>query len=143
MKLKHDHNIDNKIVQSWSVMAENSWQNIYAYSLYQLVFGRNPNILSVLNYWLSALQVTATNEIMKNPINSLHRARQPFSNVESSDKIRKALHIHQIIVYLFTKYTMRLDNQEWRALDFVIVQDSPVTFIRHGEIFMRAHKCRL
>lgn len=48
LKVKTDNGCDRKTVLEWALMAKNSVDIVHGYSPYQLVFGQNPNLPSVL-----------------------------------------------------------------------------------------------
>ncbi len=48
MKVKRDNKCDWKTALDWALMAKNSMHNVHGFSPYQLVFGQNPNLPSVL-----------------------------------------------------------------------------------------------
>ena len=56
------------IALAWTVNAKNSLCNAYRYSPNQLVFGRNPNLPSVINDKPPALEGTTSSEITKNDL---------------------------------------------------------------------------
>ena len=56
------------IALAWTVNAKNSLRNAYRYSPNQLVFGRNPNLPSVINDKPPALEGTTSSEITKNDL---------------------------------------------------------------------------
>ncbi|XP_014051020.1 uncharacterized protein isoform X1 [Salmo salar] len=48
LKVKQDNGCDWNTALDWALMAKNSMHNVHGYSPYQLVFGQNPNLPSVL-----------------------------------------------------------------------------------------------
>ena len=59
---------------------------IGGYSPYQLVFGRNPNIPSVLNNKPPALEKSTISKVFGEHLSALHSAREAFTKAESSEK---------------------------------------------------------
>ena len=72
-------------------MAKNSPQMTHGYSCYQLVFGKNPNLPTVMSEHLPALEGTTTSEMLATHLNSLHAARRAFIQSEAEERIRRAL----------------------------------------------------
>ena len=70
---------------------KNSLVNVYGYSPYQIVFGRNPNLLSYLVHKPPALEGQTISKTMRKHLVGLHEARKAFVASESSEKIRCAL----------------------------------------------------
>ena len=64
---------------------------IYGFSPFQLVFGENPKLLSILNGKPLASTPLDTNKILTNNLIALHKAREAFISSENSDKIHHTL----------------------------------------------------
>ena len=148
LKIKDDHNLDWETALNWALMAKNSLHNVHGYSPYQLFFGRNPNIPSILSDLPPALEGITTSDVVRDHINALHTARQAFTKAESSEKIRRALRKQlrptpDSCAPGDKVYYKRPDCKEWKGPGTVIGQDGPVVFIRHGGTLVRVHKCRL
>ena len=60
-----------EIALSWAVHAKNTLQMVGGYSPYQLVYGRNPKLPSVLSDELPALEGTTISEVFANHLNCL------------------------------------------------------------------------
>ena len=90
-KILEDINCSIEIALCWACNAKNSLQNIHGFSPYQLVFGKNPNLPSVLTNRLPALEGITSSQIVADNINALHKARQEAIKMESSEKLRRAL----------------------------------------------------
>ncbi|CAG2196696.1 unnamed protein product [Mytilus edulis] len=148
LKLKADNNCDWDIALSWALMAKNALDNEHGYSPYQLVYGRNPNLPSVLTDKLPALEGTTMSEVVGKHIETLHSARTAFTRSECSERIRRALRKQTrpsgISYQTGDKvYYKRPDNKEWKGPGVVIGQDGAVVFVRHGGMLVRVHQCRL
>ena len=76
---------------AWAVNAKNSLQMWSENSSYQLVFGQNSNIPSVMIDKPPALEGSSTSEAFAKHMKTLCTARQAFVQKESSEKIRRAL----------------------------------------------------
>ena len=148
LRLKEDNNCDWDIALSWALMAKNALDNEHGYSPYQLVYGRNPNLPSVLTDKLPALEGTTMSEIVGKHIEALHSARTAFTRSECSERIRRALRKQTrpsgVSYQTGDKvYYKRPDSKEWKGPGVVIGQDGVVVFVRHGGILVRVHQCRL
>lgn len=148
-KILEDYpNMDIELALVWAVNAKNSLQMVYGYSPYQLVFGRNPNLPSVLTDKAPALHGTTVSEIFAKHLNVLHSSRKAFIQAEASEKIRRALRhkirssgeVYQPGDKVFYK---RDGSTKWRGPGKVLGQDGKVVFVRHGSVYVRVHPCRL
>ncbi|CAG2221800.1 unnamed protein product [Mytilus edulis] len=131
---------------SWAVNAKNSLVNVYGYSPYQIVFGRNPNLPSTLVNKPPALEGETMSKTMGKHLVGLHEARKAFVASESSEKIRRALRKQvrpsgEKFRNGDKVYFLR-DNQ-WKGPGTVIGQDNVVVFIRYGGTYVRVHECRI
>lgn len=72
-------------------MAKNSMHNVNGYSPYQLLLGQNPNLPSVLTDKPPALEGTSMATWIAQHISALHATRREFTEVECSERIRRAL----------------------------------------------------
>ena len=106
------------------------------FSSYQLVFGRNPNLLNVLQDNLPALDGTTISKTFAEHISTLHQNRQAFIKTEPSEMINRVLHHqicikHQIYETGDSIYYKRAGKEKWRGpgKDFYM---TPVTaFVSH------------
>ncbi|KAG1673036.1 DNA polymerase epsilon subunit 2 [Nymphon striatum] len=132
----------------WAVNAKNALQMVHGWSPYQLVFGINPSLPSVLIDQPPALEGTTMNENFAKHLNALHAGRRAFIQAESSERIRRALR-HQIrpsgenFEQGELVYYKRDDSHRWKGPGKVIGQDGKVVFVRHGSVYIRVHPCRL
>ena len=81
--------ISNALV--WAVSAKNALHNNRGYSPNQLVFGRNPNLPSVLTSKPPALRTHTPSKLIAKHQNAIHLARQSFIESESSRKLKTSL----------------------------------------------------
>lgn len=147
LKVKRDNKCDWKMALDWALMAKNSMHNVHGYSPYQLVFGQNPNLPSVLIDKPPALE-TDVNTWMGHHTATLHGMRKAFAEAECSERIRRAL--RKQLRPTDDKYETgdkvyykRTDCQEWKGPGVVIGQDGVVIFVRHGGTYVRVHQSRL
>ena len=148
LKVKRDNRCDWKIALDWALMAKNSMHNVHGYSPYQLVFGQNPNLPSVLTDKPPALEGTGEGTWIAQHITTLHATRRAFTEAECSERIRRALRkqLRPTDDRYETGdkvYYKRVDCTEWKGPGVVIGQDGAVIFVRHGGTYVRVHRSRL
>ena len=149
LKVKEDHKCDWDTALHWALMTKNAMHNVHGYSPYQLVFGRNPNLPSVLIDKLPALEGTTMSDTVGKHIAALHASKTAFTQSECSERIRRALRKQTRSNGDQRYYTgdkvfyRRPDSKEWKGPGTVIGQDGAVVFVRHGGIYVRVHQCRL
>lgn len=136
------------IALSWAVHAKNSLQMVGGYSPYQLVFGRNPILPSVMVDELPALEGTTISETFAIHLNALHAGRQAFIKAESSERIRRALRHRvreskEVVVNGDSVYYKREASNEWKGPGKVVGRDGKVVFVKHGNSIVRVHELRL
>lgn len=148
LKVKLDKGLDWSTALIWALMAKNTMQNVNGFSPYQLVFGENPNLPSVLVDRPPALEGTTMSEWVGKHITALHEARKAFTEAECSERIRRAL--RKQLRPTDEKYETgdkvfykRADCVEWKGPGIVIGQDGVVIFVRHGGTYVRVHHSRL
>ena len=144
-----DTKCDLETALAWALSAKNSLQSFYGFSPNQLVFGRNPNLPSVLVDDPPALEGTSCSQMIADNLNALHRAREAFIQQEASEKIRQALR-HQIrpsgdlkFVCGDIVYYKRNDSSKWKGPGTVIGQEGQQILVKHGGVYVRVHPCRL
>ena len=144
-----DVHCEPKSALAWAVCAKNSLQNYNGFSPNQLVFGHNINISSVLVDNLPALESTTSSDIIRKNMNAMHVARQKFIEVESSEKIRRALS-HKVRSYADVAYNngdkvyyKRKNFKGWKGPGIVLGQDGQFVLVCHGGAYYRVHPCQL
>ena len=90
-KILHDQNCYVELALAWAVSAENSLSNVFGYSPSQLVFGKNPNLPSVLTDEPPALENVTSSQVVADHLYAISAARKSFVEAESSDKLKRAL----------------------------------------------------
>ena len=101
MKFIYDCKCDLGTALTRAVCTKSCLQHVYGYSPNQLVFGSNVSLPSVITDLLSALVSITSSYIIRNNLNTIHKARENFIKAESSEKIRRAL-----------SYNVRTFNEE-------------------------------
>ena len=89
--MKDNPHISLKTALSWALNAKNSLQMWCGFSSYQLVYGKNLNIPSVMTDNPPALEGSTISSSFAQHINTLHAASRSYIEVESSEHICKAL----------------------------------------------------
>ena len=138
-----------EVALCWAVNAKNSLQNIYGYSSYQLVFGKNPTLPSVLTNRLPALEGVTGSKLIADHLNALHQARQEVIKLEASEKIRRALkaktRTHNNIRYLpgDEVFFKREGEDRWKGPAKVIGQDGSKILVKTPNSLISVHSCRV
>ena len=63
----------------------------YDYSLNQFVFGKNPNFLPSLTNKPPTMEDITPSQLVLKHLNAMHAARKAFTEVESHEKLHRAL----------------------------------------------------
>ena len=135
-KIQEDVNCSVEIALCWALNAKNSLQNIYGFSPHQLVFGKNPNIPTVMNSHLPALEGISGSRLIADHLNAQHAARQQMIKMESSEKLRRALRAqtrtHSNVTYINgdNVFYKREGESRWRGPGRVIGQDGSKILIK-------------
>ena len=90
-KTLKDAKCEPEIALAWAVSAKNALQNHFGHSLNKLVFSFNINTASVFTDKLSVFKAATTTEMVRINSNVLYAVRKSIMEVESSEKIQKAL----------------------------------------------------
>ena len=148
-KMTEEVNRSLKVALSWASSAKNSLQNHYGCSPNQLVFGCNPNIPTVFNSDLPALEGLTSNQLIVDHLNAMHAARKAFISAEASDKLRRALRRQSrtatsLIYGLGDQvYYRRNDSKRCRGSGTVIGEENKQIFVKHGGIYLRVNPCHV
>ena len=128
--------------------AKNTLHYVHGFSPNQLVFGRNPNLLSFLNDKLPALEGESTSEVVASNLNAMHTARKHFIKCESLEKLRRALH-HQVRTGITQSYKngdvfyKRNLCDRWLGPGTAIGWEHKQVFVKHGGTYVRVHPSHL
>ncbi len=82
LKVNRENRCNWHTALDWALVAKNSMLNVHGYSPYQLVFGQNPNLPSVLVDKLPALEGTTVSAKVGEHISALHASRKAFTEAE-------------------------------------------------------------
>ena len=137
-------------VVAWAVSAKNSLHSYNGYSRNQSIFGRSPNMPSVLKDKLPALQPGEVSSIaVENNLDAMHKAREAFIKCNSSERTKRALN-HNIRscndAWFNTGnhvHYKRENNSTWCGPGTLTGQDHKQVFVRHGIELVRVHSSRL
>ena len=145
-KVKQSENISWETALIWAIHAKNCLINVYGFSPFQIVYGRNPNLPSNIVNKPPALESSSVSQSMAKHLNALHSTRAAFVAAESLDKIKRALK-HKIRpkddkfklgdIVFFDR------NGAWKGPGTVIGQDNVVVFVRYGGTYVRVHQSKL
>ena len=149
-KVHQDIGCSLDVALMWAVHAKNSLINVFGFSPYQLVFGKNPSVPGNSTNKLPALNSTTSSQIVADHLNSLHKARKSYVEAESSDRIRRALkgHIsegtHQKFCVGDIVYYKRQASKTWLGPAKVLAQDGAQVLLKTGaRSLIKVHPCKL
>ena len=122
---------------AWACTAKNSLSNVYGYSPFQLVFGKNPKLPNVINDPPSSWTIKPQSEALLKNLKALHATREAFIKAEKSEKLKIALktkirsvdRIYKPGDYAFYK---RDKDEDFLGPAKVILQDGKIIWLRHG-----------
>ena len=145
-KMMEDSDLSWETAICWAVNAKNSLLSVHGFSPYQIVYGRNPNLPSVIVNKPPALEGETMCSFMGKHLTGLHEGRKAFISSESSEKIRRAL--RKQIRPSGEKFNNGdkvyfLRENKWKGPGWVIGQDNVVVFIRYGGALVRVHESRI
>ena len=147
-KIKKAENLDWETALSWALFAKNALHSVHGFSPYQMVFGKNRQLPSVITSLPPALEATTISQVVADNINAMYASRKKFIEAETSERIRRALR-KNVRTYdenyeTGDKVYSKLSNSDkWRGQGHVIGRDGVVIFVHHGGTYVRVHKCRL
>ena len=151
LKIVEDGSCSVKNALVWAISAKNALHNNRGYSPNQLVFGRNPNLPSVLSDKPPALRTYTPSKLITEHLNALHLARKCFIESEASKRIKLALSrqtrdaTSKEFCVGDSVYYKRPDgkSKDWHGPATVIGTDSKIVFIRHGGQVLRVSPIHL
>ena len=130
-----------------AAFAKNCLTDVNGFSPYQLVFGRSPNIPSILVNEPPALEDWTSSQHMADHLDKLHKARQAFMQCESSKRIARALKKNiredegpfEIGDHVYYKR----EENVWRGPGKIIGRDGRCFILKHGGVVVKVHSHRL
>ena len=143
---EEDPKIKIQLVLANAIGAKNSMQNHLGFTPIQLVTGTLPNIPSVLNSDLPALEEADPNAV-NNHLNVMSAAGRAFVKAESPDKIKRTLRHHvRTSEECFENgekvFYKRDGGKRWHGPGKVVGQLRTVIFVIHGSRLMKCTSCR-
>ena len=141
-KILHDQNCSVELALAWAVSAKNSSSDVFGYSPNQLVFGKNPNLPSVLTDEPPALENVTSSQVVADHLNAIFAARKAFVEAESSDKLKTALGrkirpATSVIYEVGDKvYYKRRQSDKWRGPPSITGKEKHQVFVKHGSIYI-------
>ena len=148
-KVMDDNKSTVDVALPWSLNAKNSLHSSSGFSPNQLVMGRNPNLPSILNNKLPAFRSVTSSKLIADHLNALHKAREAFTESESSEKLKRALRrktrtaSSRDFANGDSVYYKRNDNNEWRGPGRIIGVDGKVILVRHGGKVVSVAPCSI
>ena len=146
-KILEDVKCSTEVAFCWALNAKNSLQNIHGFSPYQLTFGRNPNLPSVFENNLPALEGVTSSNLIASHLNSSHKAREEYLKLEASEKIQRALRSKTCAYSNITYFNgdkvfyKREGEKRRRGPGRVIGQDGSKILIKIPTGLISAHSC--
>ena len=148
-KITEERKCSIEMALCWALSSKNALSNVYGYSPNVLVFGRNPNLPSVLKDKLPALENVTASHVVADHLNAMHSARKAFIEAESSEKIKRALRrkvrpATSLIFETGDKVMYKRNNGEpWKGPGKVIGKEKHQVFVKHGGVYVRVNPCHL
>ena len=84
-------NCSFEVALAWALSAKNSPKNVFGYSPNQFVFGKNPNLPTVIGSEPPTLEGVSSSMLIADHLNCMHTARKVFIESEASNKLRRVL----------------------------------------------------
>ena len=162
MAEKHHYVVDNILEQNvrdypeldletnlaWACYAKNILSNIYGFSPYELVFGRKPHMVDILESPPTAQEVRTHCQVFEDNMKAMIAAKAAFIKAQNCEKLKLALrskirtadHIYHPGDYV---YYRREKDDRWLGPGKVMWQDNKVIMVRHGGYCTRVSANRL
>ena len=137
------------IALPWAISAKNTLSSVSGFSPNVLVFGRNPNVPSVLTDYIPALSPCTHSDLVRRNLEVMHAARKGYVAAESSERIRRALRMKlrtsndTVVENGDSVYYRRENFQGWKGPGKVIGRDGKLVVVRHGGLIYRVPLCHI
>ena len=147
-KVIEENKCSIEVALSWAINAKNSLHNIFGFSPYQLVLGRNPILPCILNDDLPALENSTSSKIVAQQLDALHSARKAFEQAQASSILKRAIraktrtHSNNIFINR-DKVFYKKGVDEWKGPGTVLGQEGAQVLIKDGSFLYRVHTSRL
>ncbi len=146
--LRDNPELDLETALAWACYAKNILSNVYGFSPYQLVFGRKPHVVDILESPPTAHEIKTHCKVFEDNIEAMIAAKAAFIKAQNSEKLKLALrskirsadHIYQPGDYVYYK---RERDDRWLGPGKVMWQDNKVIMVRHGGYCTRVSANRL
>ena len=144
-KVLADVNCSLEVALRWCLRAKNALLNSYSYSPNQLMLGYHPNLPSVIDNKLPALEGRTSSKLIASHLNALYSTGRRFIEAEADKKLRREL-IHKTRAAISFQYQTgdqvyykKDDSQYWKGQGTVIGYDNKQVFARHGGTYLRVN----
>ena len=137
-----------KSALAWACTAKNSLSNVYGFSPFQIVFGKNPRLPSILNDPPPAWEIKPMSKTLLQNLILINRTREEFVKSLSCAKIKKALLSRVRTMDRVYKpgqevYYKRDRDDAWSGPAKVVAQDNKIILIKHGGSWKKISANRL
>lgn len=135
-----------KTALSWALSAKNSLLNNKGYSPSQIMCGALPNIPTITNSTLPALESQTSSNVVAQHLDTLHTARAEYVKSEASSKLKKAMrhnvrHTQHKLLRLNDKvYYKRERIAQWLGPARIVGLDGKTILVKHGSQIVRVHE---
>ena len=140
-------NVDTAI--AWATNAKNSLNNVFGFSPYQLVMGRNPKMPEILCYEnLPALNSETACQLTADHLNAMESARKKYIELENGQRFKRVMRerVYEASNEKFISgdivYFKRQKNG-WQGPATVVGQLGNQVLIKHGGMLIRMHPCKV
>ena len=133
---------------AWACMAKNTLQNVYGYSSFQLVYGKNPKLPNIVSDPPPSWEINSMSEALEKHLKALHSARRAFTKSESCAKLKLALKskirtVDRTYENGDIVYYKRDGEDRWLGPAKVVFQDGKIIFVRQGGYMYKVSANRL